>query len=79
MLPIGAASMGAKGCGEPLEIHCCCNQERLTTHVRDTASDGSPESVPSLGLTVESFRAPAMALIELRVYLGPRFLPSSRA
>lgn len=65
--------------GEAFEVHGRRGEERLDTHVLQATSDGTRQAVPGLGLAVEPFRAPAVALVEVRIALRPAFLPAAGA
>jgi hypothetical protein len=58
-----------EGGGEPLEVHRGGREERLDPHILQSASDGACEAVPALGVSMKTFRAPAVALVEVRIAL----------
>jgi hypothetical protein len=50
--------------GQALEVDCCGSQIGLDLHIGEAASYGARKAVPSLGLPMEAFGAPAMTLVE---------------
>src|SRR6516164_5846574 len=63
---------------KPLEIDRSGCQERLDAHVCKSAPHCACKPVPSFSFAVESFRAPAMALIETVLLFCPALATSTR-
>ena len=68
-----------RDCGEPLEVDRGGGQERLDTHVLESAADGAGETVPGLRLAVEALRAPAVALVQSLILVAPVLPPTTSA
>ena len=62
---------GAKSGREPLQVDRGGGQVGLDPHVAQAAPHGAAQPVPSLGLSVEPFRSPAVAPVEPPVLFAP--------
>ena len=58
---------------QPLKVDGRRRQIGLDLHVGEAAPNGAREPVPSLGLTVEAFGAPAVTSVEPPILFGPSF------
>jgi hypothetical protein len=64
---------------QPLQIDRGGRQISLDFHVGEAAPDAARKSVPCLGLAVKALRAPAMTLIEPKVFCGPALTAAASA
>lgn len=65
--------------GEPLEVDGGRREEGLDAHVLQAAPNRSAQLVPGFRLAMKAFRAPAVALVEPGVGLGPAVLAAAGA
>lgn len=56
---------------EPLEVDGRRREEGLDAHVVEAATDGPRKAVPGLGLAMDAFHSPAVALVKARLPLSP--------
>jgi hypothetical protein len=76
---IHRAKNARTGGRQPLQIDRGGRQISLDFHISETAPDGARQSVPCLGLAAKAFRAPAMTLIEPKVFCGPALTTAAGA